>query len=202
MIYSGLDWSGSPGNTHGPWLVFAVVHVDETDLPTLEAELAAAAARLRWPREFVFRHVGADETMHREFYEALRRIPFQAHVYLLDKAAWRAQYGGKGTRGDDCLCDGISTLILRCPAAVTSDQILYIDLPHKERTTIKKYREVIRSALIGANRETFRRIKARADNRRDGGIIQIADMLCGEVAENQGLVGDYLPGIKPKIVRV
>jgi hypothetical protein len=163
--------------------------VDEADLPVLEAELAAAAGRIGWPPEFVFKHVGANRAIHREYYQALGRISFQAHVHLLDKVAWRAQYGGKGSRGDDCICDGITTLLLRCPAEVTNDQILYIDLPHKERTTIKKYREVIRSAPHGADRETFRRIKARPDNRHDGGIIQVADMLSGEVAENPGMGG-------------
>jgi hypothetical protein len=202
VIYSGLDWSGTPGPGQGPFLVFAVIHVDETDLSSLEAELAAAAERLGWPPKFVFKHVGADQTVHREFYRALGRVPFKAHVHMLDKAAWRAQYGGKGSRGDDCIGDGVTTLLLRCPAAVTGDQTLYLDLPHKERTTMKKYRELIRSAMRGADRETFRHIKARPDNRPDGGIIQVADMLSGEVAENQGLGGRYLPGVSSNIVLV
>ncbi len=41
MIYSGLDWSGSPGPEHGPWLVLAIAHVDEVDLETLDTELAS-----------------------------------------------------------------------------------------------------------------------------------------------------------------
>jgi hypothetical protein len=123
-------------------------------------------------------------------------------VHMLDKSAWHAQYGGKGSRGDDCLCDGICSLILGCPDWITADQTLYIDLPHKERTTITKYRQVIRSSLIGADRENFRRIKARPDNRRDGGLIQIADMVSGEVAENQGIKGPYLSGLSSRIVLV
>jgi hypothetical protein len=176
--------------------------MNDADLSTIEAELDAAALRLGWRREFVFKHVGANRDVHREFYQALGRIPFKAHVHMLDKAAWHAQYGGKGSRGDDCICDGIATLLLRCPATFTDGQILYIDLPHKQRMTMKKYREVIRSALRGADRETFRRIKARPDNRRDGGIIQIADMLSGEVNENQGLGGRYLPSVSTNIVIV
>ena len=202
MIYSGLDWSGTPGPAHGPFLVLAVEHVNEDDLSTVEAELAAAAAVLGWPLKSVFKHVGADDPTHREFYRALLRIPFAAHVHMLDKAAWHAQYGSKGSRGDDCIGDGITTLLLGCPDAVTADQTLYIDLPHRERTTMRKYREVIRSALRGADRETFRRIKARPDNRRDGGIVQIADMLAGEVRENSGIGGLYLPSVSSRIVRV
>jgi hypothetical protein len=202
VIYSGLDWSGAPGPGQGSFLVFAVVHVDETDLPVLETELTAAAMRLAWPRTYVFKHVSAVPNTHREFYQALAHIPFSAHIHMLDKARWWDQYGGKGARGDVCICDGITTLLLQCPPAVTSDQTLYIDLPHKERTTIQKYREVIRSGLRGADRRTFRHIKARADNRRDGGIIQIADMLAGEVAELRGIGGPYLPGIKARVALV
>lgn len=152
MIFSGLDWSRSPGPAHGPHVVFTIVHIDQADLPTLENELARAAVRLGWPPHFVFKHSGAKPVVHREFYLALHRVPFTAHVSMLAKASWQAQYSGKGARGDDCLGDGMATLLLRCPDRLTSDQILYIDLPHKERATLTKYRAVIRSALVGAGR--------------------------------------------------
>jgi hypothetical protein len=202
VIYSGLDWSGSPGREQGPYLVLAVVHIDEANLPIMETELSGTAHRLRWPPHFVFKHSKAEQRVHTEFYRAVARIPFTAHVHLLDKAAWHNQYGGKGSRGDDCICDGMTTLLVRCPPETTSDTILYIDVPHREKTTMKNYRTIIRSTLIGANRRTFRDIKLRPDSRRDGGLIQVADMLPGEAGEYQGLAGPFLPGLGAKLTIV
>ena len=202
MIYSGLDWSGSPGAGHGPWLVLVVVHFDESDLPTLDEKLTAARALLGRPGDYPFKHVEATVDIHRRFYAALQDIPMQAHVHMLDKAAWRRQYGGRGSRGVDCVCDGIITLLMRCPVELTTDQILYLDLPRNEGKIIEHYRTAIRRAMRGAKRGTFRHVKARPDHRRDGAIIQVADMLAGEVNERQGLSGEYLPRLGSRVCLV
>src|SRR5215204_3992412 len=101
MIYSGLDWSGSPGKTHGAWLVFAVVHIDEANLSILDAEFAAAKQHLRVAPTFVFKHDGAADPVKEQVFAALQRTPMEAHVHMLNKAAWRAAYGGK-MKGNDC----------------------------------------------------------------------------------------------------
>ena len=116
MIYSGLDWSGSPGTEQGPWLVFAVVHIEDLDMPALAAVLATARARLGFDPGYVFKHTRAKRSndIHDRFYEALRPMPFAAHVRMMNKAAWRSQHAGRA-RGADCICDGIVDLIVGCP---------------------------------------------------------------------------------------
>jgi hypothetical protein len=150
VIYSGLDWSGSPGTEQGPWLVFTVVHIDQLDLPALDAALAAARTRLGFDPGYVYNHTRAKRSIdiHDRFYGALHPLAFAAHVRMMDKAAWRAQHASQ-TRGADCICDGIVDLILGCPDHVVARQVLYIDLPANEEKTIQTYRT---SMSAGADR--------------------------------------------------
>src|SRR5436305_4118732 len=85
MIYSGLDWSGSPGKEQGRWLVFAAAHIDRCDIPTLDAELAAARMRLGLPPNYVFSHNGASLRTLTEVFDMIARVPVTAHAHMLDK---------------------------------------------------------------------------------------------------------------------
>jgi hypothetical protein len=198
MIYSGLDWSGSPGNTHGPWLVVAIAHVDEVDFETLDTELATVRATLRLDPGFVFHHSETTVATRRAFFAALHRVPVSAHVHMLNKAAWGAEHVAAAS-GFYCICDGIITLLMRCPADMIEEQMLYIDLPRGEGKVVTRYRTTIRQAMRRAKRPTFRDMKPRPDDQADAVLIQVADMVAGEVREHSGLAGPYLPGLRSRI---
>lgn len=198
MIYSGLDWSDSPGQGQGPWLVFAMVHVDEADMPTLDAELASVRTTLRLTPDFPFHHSATTARTRNEFFGALHHLPVSAHVHMLSKAAWSAQYVS-GSSGFDCICDGILTLISRCPTWVIDKQMLYIDLPRKEGKLVQRYRTTIRQAMRRSRQPAFRDMKPRPDDRQDAAIIQVADMIAGEVREHSGIAGPCLPSLRARI---
>lgn len=201
MIYSGLDWSGSPGDEHGPWLVFGIAHIDETAIDAMNLELAYARARLRLPQNFVFHHSEASLQARRAFFAALARMQLSAHVYMMDKAHWTAVYVN-GSTGTDCIVDGIITLIASCPSTVVGEQMLYIDLPRSEGRLVQHYRTMIRQALRRSKRPAFRDVKPRPDDRDDAALIQIADMIAGEVREQNGMAGSFLPALRQQITIV
>jgi hypothetical protein len=195
LIYSGLDWSGSPGATHGPWLVFAVVHIDGSDLVALDSELLVAKKNLRVEPGFVFKHDDAAEVVREEAFAALRRTPLNAHVHMLDKAAFRAGTLGKA-RGNDMLFSGILRLVMACPENIVARQILLVDPP--SRPFVKSLRTAISKSFRGAHRAGFRDVRARRDDAVDGAIIQAADMIAGEVRRFGGLGGPFLPSLANK----
>ncbi|MGH2615914.1 MAG: hypothetical protein ACRDJC_11785 [Thermomicrobiales bacterium] len=200
MIYSGLDWSGSPGREHGPQLTFAIVHIKDSDVPGMDAELAATRRRLQLAPDYVFAHHRSGTKTQREFFTGIRHIPLTGHVYMLDKAEWAARQIGKPA-GPDCLCDGIVTLVSRCPDDVVARNVLYIDLPPEEERSIERFRTEIRRALRAARprRSGFKNVRPCPDHRLQGGIIQIADMIAGESREHGGLLGPHLPGLGSRL---
>jgi hypothetical protein len=200
VIYSGLDWSGSPGEEQGPWLAFAIVHVDAADLPKIEQMLSEARVRLSPERDLVFKHsrLKSSAEAHRRFYEAVNGVDWSAHVHLLDKTAWNRQHG-KGARGIDCIRDGITRLVAHCPDAVVANQVLFIDLPRAEEKLVQDYRMSIRKALKAIRRTGFRNVRPCPDHRQHGDIVQMADMIAGELREHEGLAGPFLPGLGSRI---
>lgn len=200
MIYSGVDWSGSPGREQGPWLVFAIVHVGATDLPSLELALANARRNLGRDPDYAFKHSRAKSfvDVHHRFYEAIRRVSWHAHVHMLDKAGWSGQRV-KGSRGTDCICDGLVALVIGCPIAVVAHQVLFIDLPPTEASTVQSYRTAMRKSLKGIRRTGFKNVRPCPDHRQHGAIIQVADMIAGEVREHKGLAGPFLPELRSRV---
>jgi hypothetical protein len=194
VIYSGLDWSGSPGQEHGPTVVFAIVHVDEDGIRALDDELAAARVRLNVVSEYPFRHSSLRARGRRECFAAIARMPFTSHVYILEKTAWATGRVGSAT-GPDCLCDGIVALVERCPDKVVAGQILYIDASSDEEKGLVRYKTAIRQCLRAARprRMGFKDVRPCPDHRLRGGIIQVADMIAGEVKQYGGIGGSYLP---------
>jgi hypothetical protein len=196
VIYSGLDWSEDIGEQRG---CIAMVHFDETGLSQLEDELAAARRRLGRAPDYVFKHVDAKTNAHEQFYAAISNVrSFRAHVYIYDRTLWTPRHA-KPTRGDHCICDGIVALSLSCPEELVADQTLYIDLPRKELGVVRAFAKVNRQTFRVSGRRSFRDIKPRPDDRLDGTIVQVADMIAGEVREQGGAAGPYLSPIAARI---
>jgi hypothetical protein len=203
VIYSGLDWSGSPGLEQGPWLVLAVVHFDDAELAALDTALRRARKHLGFPPRYVFKHNRAkgSKEIHDQFYDALRAIDFAAHVHMLNTEAWHALRSGK-TRDVDGIRAGILDLVLGCPDRVIAGQVLFIDLPAAEAPIAQQYKTAIRQALMRIDRKGFREVRPCPDDRLQGGIIQAADMIAGEVREHGGLLGPYLPSLGARVQQV
>lgn len=192
VIYSGLDWSGSPGNRQP--IVFAIVHVDYAEIRELDRALDVARRTLRLPDRFIFRHVSCSQQAHRAFYDAIVHLPFSAHIY---EAAPTSP--GQPVDGFGELRRAIETIALGCPEMVVANQKLYIDLERRDLRLVRQLRTSVRQALRGVGRETFANMQPCPDHRIEGGIVQIADMLAGEYREQRGLDGPYLPRIQTRI---
>jgi hypothetical protein len=82
------------------------------------------------------------------------------------------------------------------------DQMLYIDLPRKEGKRVQRYRTTIRQAMRRARQPAFRDMKPRPDDHVDGALIQVADMVAGEVRQESGLAGLYLPALRSRVAIV
>lgn len=203
MIHTGLDWSGTPGDVQGEWVVFAAVHVAEAEAPLLEAELLAAKSRLRQPADFVFSHGGASARTVREVFDAMARSPVTAHVHMLHKPGWVSQQPANW-KGSQMLLHGIVTVVVGCPSHVVGKQKLYIDLSDDYASVIGEYRTAIRKALRGTHprRSGFSDVRPCPDHRVHGGIIQVADMLAGEVRAQAGLHGPALARVAGKVTLV
>jgi hypothetical protein len=200
VIYSGVDWSGSPGREpHDPLLVLAIVHFDEHVLPNLERELATARAALRLPPTYPFKHLSASAAVHSQVFAALGRLAMQAHVHIIDKTTWTGQYIRQSS-GPDRICDGLITLVLGCPNAFVAKQQLFVDLDRKkDMPMVRNQRTALSQALKGAGRQSFKNVQPCPDHRLHGGIIQVADMIAGEVHQQGGLTGPYLPALGTKV---
>lgn len=200
VIYSGLDWSGSPGReAHDPLLVIAIVHFDGDELLRLEAELSAVRKALRLTPDYVFKHLGASRPVQDRVFSILAALNLRAHITMIDKSTWTEEYVRQSS-GPDRIRDGIVALVLGCPDALVAKQRLFVDLPRAEMKLIRDQRTAIGQALRGAGRKSFGNVQPRPDHRRGASIIQMADMIAGEVHEQRGLTGPYLPALRPGII--
>ena len=132
-------------------------------------------------------------------FAALQRVPLRANVHMLDKASWRSAQP-KGSSGSDCICDGIVRLVMGCPEHVVARQVLLVD--PSSRRQVDEIRLAIRASLRGIHRTGFRDVRPRRDDEADGGIIQVADMIAGEVRRQGGLAGPHSSMLGPLVQMV
>ena len=168
VIYSGLDWSGSPGNEpHDLLLVLAIVHIDGEVLPRLGDGLDAVRKRLRLPPNYVFKHLGASVNVQQNVFAALGNVALQSHVTIVNKSTWTDQYLQQSS-GPDRICDAVIALVLGCPDAVVARQRLFVDLPRGEMRIVRDLRTAIRQALTGVGRKSFANVQPCPDHRQHG----------------------------------
>jgi hypothetical protein len=173
-------------------VVFAAVHFDEaTRTGQLEAELLVIKQALGLPSGFVFKHDSASSRVKQHIFAALSRLPLSGHVLCLDKVAWSA--ANPGARGGEMLQHGVVALVAACPDCVVARNVLLIDPPSARFIT--NSRTPINRAFRAQHRTGYRSIRGLQDTHRDGGIIQVADMVAGEVRLCGGLTGPYLPAL-------
>lgn len=195
MIHSGIDWSGSPD--HDSSVFYAMVHLAGHHVPELEAALRAANTRLHVPEHHAFRHVGCSDAAHRAFYDAVSEIPFEARLLIVPPIPRAIPI-----RGHEEIRMAIVRLILDCPNDVVAKQRLYIDLERRDSKQVRDLRTRVRRELAAVGRRTFENIQPCPDHRSEGGIVQLADMLAGELREHGNAGGPYLPRISRKLIQV
>lgn len=178
--------------------MLAIAHIDETDLEDLRDALAAARIALRLPEDYAFKHLGASIAVHDQVFGALGRLPIQAHVLGIDKTTWTDEYMRR-SRGPDRLCDALISLVLGCPDHLIAGQRLFIDLERKDLPQIRDQRTALRHALAGVGRMSFGKVQPCPDHRLNGTIVQIADMIAGEVHQHGGPGGPYIGPLGSKI---
>ncbi len=195
VIHSGIDWSGSPD--HDSSVFYAMVHIDSDHIPALEAALRVAKARLRVPEGYVFRHVGCSDAAHRAFYDVISDVLFSARLLVVPPIPRSAPI-----RGHEEIRMAIVRLVLDCPDTVVAKQKLYIDLERRDSKQVRELRTRVRRELGALGRRTFENMQPCPDHRSEGGIVQLADMLAGELREHAGVGGPYLRSISSKLITV
>jgi hypothetical protein len=201
-IVTGLDWSGDAGDpAKSPGqslLVFAAVHVRDSDLDHLRMNLAMLRRRLRVEDEYVFKHSGSSDKTKAAFFQALTQLPVTITVLSIRKNGWDSSYLKRST-GIDRINDAIMELVCQLPDSLVDDQFLLIDLPRRELHTVKDLRVAVRRVLFGIGRGSFKNIRPRPDHRDETATIQIADMVAAEFRKQGGFVGPHLRLITPKV---
>lgn len=204
MIYSGLDWSGTPGPEQGATVVFAVVHFPENALRTLNGALDVARSALGVSPSYVFKNNGTRPRTREAFFRAIAPLDFSAHIHMLDKRQWaERQQPGQAT-GPQLIRDGIVSLVTACPAELVARQVLFVDIPPSQRAELSELQTKIRRALRTTQppRMGFAALRGCEDHRRHGAIIQVADLLAGQVKDYGGIAGPHLPALGTRITMV
>lgn len=174
-----------------------MVHVDNEHVADLDMALRIAKARLHVPESFVFRHVGCSDAAHRVFYDAIAEVPFTARLLIVPPVP-----RGVSIRGHEEIRLAVVQLVLDCPEAVVAKQRLFIDLERRDSKQVRELRTRVRRELGAIGRRTFENIQPCPDHRSEGGIVQFADMLAGELREYRGIEGPYLPQLRQKLIVV
>lgn len=201
---SGLDWSGSAGDPRrtpgsNPRLVMVVSHIADDDLPILGIGLSRLRARLRLSPEFTFKHLGSAHRARKVFFSTLVDIPFTAHALVIDKLVDRDADYFKQNTGPRQLTNAIIELIDHCPSQIVGGGTLLVDLPRRELNYIRELRTLVRKHLRANGRKSFHNIRPCPDHRLDGTIVQVANMIAGELYERGEVAGPYLPPISHRI---
>ena len=201
-IVTGLDWSGDAGDpAKSPGqslLVFAAVHVRDSDVGLVQTNLAGVRRRLGVPHEYVFKHAGSSDKTKAATFQAIAQMPVSMTVLSIQKAEWESTYLKRST-GIDRINDAIMELVCRLPDSLVEDQFLLIDLPRGELQTIKDLRVAIRKVLYGSGRRSFKNVRPRPDHRDETATIQIADMVAGEFRKQGACTGPHLSVIASKM---
>lgn len=179
------------------------MHFSDEELATLSGALQDARASLGIPPDYVFKNNGTGPRTREGFFRALGPLDFSAHVHVLNKRSWAATQRGKPT-GPNCIRDGIVSLVMACPDEVVARQVLYLDIEPSQRTELTRLKTEIRQALRAARprRTGFADVRGCEDHRNLGAIIQVADMLAGQVNDHGGLAGPHLPSFSSRIALV
>lgn len=181
-----------------PWLVVSMCHVEGEQLADFELTMASLRMSLGVPEHYVFKHMKSVERTKRRFFDALLSVPMRATVLAIDKQGWPGSYVAS-TTGPERINDAICRLVTLCPERCITHQMLYVDMHRAEPDFIRGLKLILRRSLRVNDRQSFKNVKARPDHRSDSSIIQVADMIAGEVRVNGGKLGPNLASIREKI---
>jgi hypothetical protein len=194
MIYSGIDWSGDPGDPAksalSPRFVAAIAHIDGEHLHLLEESLINVRAAKRLPERFAFRYSHCASQVKDAFFTAIGGVPVTFHASIHDKRNWPSSRFRE--RGPDIINQILADLVCGCPPEVIASQVILVDQPRQETRAVRQTSATIKMALRGIGVAPAPQIKPCPDNRSQGGIIQVADMFAGALNQMNAVQGSYL----------
>ncbi|GEM_PF-2263724 len=203
---SALDWSGDggdPAKTPGlpPLLVIVTVTLDVDDAkPRLHNALSRARRERNLPETHCFHHVSSKPAVTQAFFRALQPLPICVTASLIDKHQWDRTYI-RSTTGNDRVISEIVKHVCNLPATTVAGQQLIVDLESQDTKLLDALRKSIRHAMRLEGRRSFADIRACPDRRRTlGDVIQVADMIAGQLRKHRAIDGPHLPLIKDRIV--
>lgn len=184
VIYSGIDWSGSPGDPfrdgQSPYLVIGMAQADGDALTALTATLGAIRRSQRLDEAFAIRYSHCSDKVRRAFFSRIATSGTFVFLSTVDKRAWHRPRR-KG-RPSEWLDEAIADLVCRVPEQTVAGQVLIIDRPKWETKAVLRTASTIKQALRGAGTHPFPKIKACPDDHPQGEIVQVADMFAGALA--------------------
>jgi hypothetical protein len=144
----------------------------------LDDLLAALKSDLRLESDHTFKFVHSSARTRKEFLERVLRAPVQIRVGVVDKRKWTNFYTANvGARGR--LMDSLSNHFAYCEDELICGQRLLVDTNRGEKGFIRDLTLSLRRSNAVLNRQSFKKIAARPDNRTDAGLVQVADMYAG-----------------------
>lgn len=201
--FTGIDWSGDPGNPSKPGasrnLVLTAAHVAKSDLQKLVTILADLRMSRSLPDNYVFKFSGMEDKIRKAFFSAMTRAPIKVTASFVAKSGW-GEIDLQRTP-DDRLNDEIASLVQGCPVEYIAGQRIMIDIhPKEKKTTLERAKAAIKSRLRSHGVPHCPDIRACPDSRSDGQIVQIADMFAGAIQDSEGVSGNLLLPVSNQII--
>ncbi len=97
MIYTGLDWSGDPGDPVrrpgvSSLLLVVAASLADDQLAMLRAGLAKGREERRLPEYLPFKHLTSKQGVRQAFFEEVSRLPIRIHAKIVEKREWSREY--------------------------------------------------------------------------------------------------------------
>jgi len=184
---SGIDWSGDAGDpdrTPGRSALLIVVSAQlATDrVPDLAGAMEDVRRTRRLPDGFTFRYSSCRPSIREAWFARVPSIPVEVTALVIDKRNWNRDYMRR-TTGDDRVLHGVVKVVLAMPARHVAGQRLLIDYPSRERRKVDAIARAIASACRAGGQQSFSAVRPCPDDRRDGDIVQVADMIAGALRD-------------------
>lgn len=203
MIYSGIDWSGDPGDPDktgmSPELTIAMAQIDGGELEVLTAALADIRRGRRLSEQFAFRYSACSTEVRLAFFTRLAPVSVSVTAVSIDKRNWYAQ--SRPGRPSEWLDQAIAELVCAAAPSTITGQVILVDRPKSETKAVRATERVIKRALKGAELQPYPQIKPCPDHKSQGHIIQVADMFAGALRD-QGPSCRYFQGFSKRLVLV
>jgi hypothetical protein len=138
VFYSGLDWSGNPGDPRKPGmsdqLVIGLAQIDGAELPRLSQVLAAIRDDCGLDGRFSFKHSACSDRVRTAFFSQIFAVAVTTRLVCIDKRTWYEPR--RPGRPSDWLDEAIADVICGSPRHTIVGQVILIDRPKHEMKAV------------------------------------------------------------------